>query len=190
MVVLAAGLLAIGAAVWQAHQSQEIQADSTASRLAESVARDVAGTMEQFDLMLRTVMEGDETPASRTLTPERRSALLFERTPRARDIAFIDVLAADGSVLATLTPGDSTSNWAKQDYFVAQRDNPATGLYVGLPYSIEQESRIGLTLSRRITARDGSFAGVVVMGVRLGEFPGSVRPPRVWRARFGDAFAR
>ena len=170
MVVLAAGLLAIGAAAWLAHQSQEVQADSTASRLAESVARDVAGTMEQFDLTLRTVMEGDDTPASRTLTPERRSALLFERTPRARDIAFIDVLGADGSVLATLTPGDSTSNWAKQDYFVAQRDNPATGLYVGLPYSIEHESRIGLTLSRRITARDGSFAGVVVMGVSLANF--------------------
>ena len=115
-------------------------------------------------------MEGDETPASRTLTPERRSALLFERTPRARDIAFIDVLGADGSVLATLTPGDSTSNWAKQDYFVAQRDNPTTGLYVGLPFSIEHESKIGLTLSRRITARDGSFAGVVVMGVRLAGF--------------------
>jgi signal transduction histidine kinase/DNA-binding NarL/FixJ family response regulator len=170
MAVLAVGLLAIGAAVWQAHQSQEGQADSTAARLAESVARDVAGTVEQFDLTLRTVMEGDETPASRTLTPERRSALLFERTPRARDIAFIDVLGADGSVLATLTPGDSTSNWAKQDYFVAQRDNPTTGLYVGLPFSIEHESRIGLTLSRRITARDGSFAGVVVMGVRLAGF--------------------
>jgi signal transduction histidine kinase/DNA-binding response OmpR family regulator len=170
MVVLVAGLLAIGAAVWEAHRSQEIQADSAASRLAESVARDVAGAVEQFDLTLRTVMEGDETPANRTFTPERRSALLFERTPRARDIAFIDVLGADGSVLATLTPGDSTSNWAKQDYFVTQRDNPATGLYVGLPYSLEHESKIGLTLSRRITARDGSFAGVVVMGVRLAGF--------------------
>jgi signal transduction histidine kinase/CheY-like chemotaxis protein len=73
-------------------------------------------------------------------------------------------------VLATLTPGDSTSNWAKQDYFVVQRDNPAIGLYVGLPFSTEYESRIGLTLSRRITARDGSFTGVVVMGVRLAGF--------------------
>ena len=170
VLVLAAGLLLIGAAVWEAHRSQEIPADSTASRLAEPVARDVAGTVEQFDLTLRGVMEGDETPASRTLTPERRSALLFERTPRARDIAFLDVLGADGSVLATLTPGDAPSNWAKQDYLVAQRDNPATGLYVGLPYSIEHESRIGLTLSRRISARDGSFAGVVVMGVRLANF--------------------
>ena len=53
MAVLAVGLLAIGAAVWQAHQSQEGQADSTASRLAKSVARDVAGTVEQFDLTLR-----------------------------------------------------------------------------------------------------------------------------------------
>lgn len=170
MVVLAVGLLVIGAAVWQTHSLQEFQADSTASRLAESVARDVADTVERFDLTLRTVMEGDQSPASRTLTPERRSALLFERTPRARDIAFIDVLAADGSVLATLTPGDPTSNWAKQDYFVAQRDDPATGLYVGLPFSTGHESKIGLTLSRRITARDGSFAGVVVMGVRLTDF--------------------
>jgi hypothetical protein len=34
MVVLAAGLLAIGGAVWEAHQAQKTQADSMASRLA------------------------------------------------------------------------------------------------------------------------------------------------------------
>lgn len=104
LVILAAGLLTVGAAVWQAHQSQVMQVDNAASRLADAVARDVAGTVEQFDLTLRTVMEGDETPASRTLTPERRSALLFERTPRARDIAFIDVLGADGGCSRLLRP--------------------------------------------------------------------------------------
>jgi len=170
LVILAAGLLTVGAAVMAGAPVSSDAGRHAASRLADAVARDVAGTVEQFDLTLRTVMEGDETPASRTLTPERRSALLFERTPRARDIAFIDVLGADGGVLATLTPDEPASNWAKQDYFVAQRDNPAAGLYVGLPFSTEHESKVGLTLSRRISARDGSFAGVVVMGVRLAHF--------------------
>ena len=102
-----------------------------ASRLAKSVARDVAGTMEQFDLTLRTVMEGDDTPASRTLTPERRSALLFERTPRARDIAFIDVLGADGSVLATLTPWRFDQQLGQAGLFCRPARQPRDGSLCG-----------------------------------------------------------
>jgi signal transduction histidine kinase/CheY-like chemotaxis protein/HPt (histidine-containing phosphotransfer) domain-containing protein len=40
-------------------------------------------------------------------------------------------------------------------------------IFAGAPFSTESESAVGFTVSRRITANDGRFAGVVVMGVRL-----------------------
>ncbi len=154
-------------AVWQVRQSAEWQADRTASRLAEAIAQDTERDLEQLDLILQTVMAGDQTPASRSLTPGGRNALLFERTPRDRYIDFVNVLDQDGSVLATLRPDDPPNNWGNQDYFEALRTSTTNGLFVGRPFKLAYEDGVGFTVSRRITTHDGRFAGVVVLGVRL-----------------------
>jgi hypothetical protein len=123
--------------------------------------------MEQFDLILRTVMGGERTPASRGLTQEQRNTILFERASRDSHIDFLDVLDVDGGVLASLRPGEPPRNWATRDYFYAVRDNPTKEIYAGAPFSTKSEASVGFTVSRRIAAGDGRFAGVVVMGVRL-----------------------
>lgn len=133
-------------------------------------AQDVARYVEQFDLILQTPMAGDQTAASQNLTADRRNAILFERTPHDRYIAFIDVLDANGDVLATSTPDRRATNGARQDYFEAQRDSTTNGLLIGRPFSTAYENSVGFTLSRRITANDGKFAGVVVLGLRLTSF--------------------
>ena len=46
-------------------------------------------------------------------------------------------------------------------YFVAQRDNPALGLYVSEPLTTRREGRNAIALSRRIIDEAGRFAGVV-----------------------------
>ena len=156
-----------GVFAWQAYRSEEQRAERAASRLADAVAQDIGRSMEQLDLILRTVMGGERTPASPGLTQEQRNTILFERVPRDRYIGFLDVLDAEGDVLASLRPGEPLSNWASREYFQALRDNPMKDIFAGAPFSTESESAVGFTVSRRITANDGRFAGVVVMGVRL-----------------------
>jgi hypothetical protein len=76
-------------------------------------------------------MGGERTPASPGLTQEQRNTILFERVPRDRYIGFLDVLDAEGDVLASLRPGEPLSNWASREYFYALRDNPTKEIYAG-----------------------------------------------------------
>jgi hypothetical protein len=169
LLAIALACLMVGAAVWVQQSWQQDVATET-SRVTDVAAQDVARYVEQLDLILQTVMVGDRTPASQTLTADQRNTLLFERTPRDRYIEFIDVLDANGSVLATLTPDKPATSWARRDYFAAQHDSTTNGLLIGWPFSIEHENGVGFTVSRRITTNDGKFAGVVVLGIRLAFF--------------------
>ncbi len=122
LLAIALACLMVGAAVWVQQSWQQDVATET-SRVTDVAAQDVARYVEQLDLILQTVMVGDRTPASQTLTADQRNTLLFERTPRDRYIEFIDVLDANGSVLATLTPDKPATSWARRDYFAAQHDS-------------------------------------------------------------------
>ena len=159
-------LMLAAAVAWGDAQSTTQQGERTA-RLIDAVTQTVERDAEQFEANLHTVTAGDQTPASRDLSADRRNALLLARAPHLPYISFIDVLDADGNVLATLQPNGPPTNWARQEYFVAQRDNAADRLFVGLPYSLGNENSAGFTFSRRIATNEGKFAGVVVMGVQL-----------------------
>jgi signal transduction histidine kinase/DNA-binding NarL/FixJ family response regulator len=170
LVLTLAALMIGGAGIWQGYRSGEQRVEQLASRLADAVAADVERGVEQLDLILQTVMSGEQTPASQRLTQEQRDALLAERTPHDRFVAFLDVLDANGNVLARLNQSDPATNWANQEYFKTLRDNPTIDRAVGPPFSIEHENSAGFTLARRITAPDGRFGGVVVIGFRLAAF--------------------
>jgi hypothetical protein len=170
LLAIAIACFMVGATVWQVQESWEQEVAAATSRLTDVAGQDVARYVEQVDLILRTVMAGDQTPASQNLTADQRNTLLFERTPRDRYIEFIDVLDANGGVLATLTPDKPATSWARRDYFAAQHDSTTNGLLIGWPYSIAHENGVGFTVSRRITTNDGKFAGVVVLGIRLAFF--------------------
>jgi signal transduction histidine kinase/DNA-binding response OmpR family regulator len=169
--ILTLAALVIGAAgVWQVYRSGEQRVEQLASRLADAAAADVERGVEQLDLILQTVMRGEQTPASQRLTQEQRDALLSERTPHDRFVAFLDVLDPNGNVLARLNQSDPATNWANQEYFRTLRDNPTIDRAVGLPFSTGHEDSAGFTLARRITAPNGKFGGVVVIGFRLAAF--------------------
>src|SRR5690349_1217647 len=115
---------------WQLDASAENQANAAAVRSAAMLAQDAARTIERVDLTLRTVIGGRQAPQSGDLAPQERYALLAERAPRDRYIGFIDVLGADGGVLASTRPGQELKNWADRDYFWAQRNDTLNEAYV------------------------------------------------------------
>jgi len=177
LAALLCGLAAlIVIAAWLVYPSQSWQQESAEFHVADAVAQSVERYVEQVDLILGAVTGGDQTPATGSLSPEQRNALLFQRTPRDRDIAFLEVLGANGGVLATSKPDEPASNWANQEYFDAHRRNPPKGLVVGRPFLPDSEDGVGVTISRRITTNDGRFGGIVVMGVRLAAFRELLRP--------------
>src|SRR3954454_440832 len=117
LLVLAVSLVAW----WQVATSAKDQAHAVAARGAAMIAQDVSRTIEQIDLTLQTVIGGRQAPQSAEIAPPERYALLAERVPRDRHIGFIDVIGADGGILASTRPGQELKNWADRDYFLAQR---------------------------------------------------------------------
>jgi hypothetical protein len=165
-----AGCLMLAIPILQSQLCIDWRADADADRLAGALASEVDRDMGRFDLLLQMVMAGERTPASKDLSPDDRNALLSSRVPRDPNISFLDVLGADGGVLATLQPERPASNWSRQDYFTLQRDNTANILIVGQPFSLTHEDAVGFTISRRITDSANMFTGVVVLGIRVASF--------------------
>jgi hypothetical protein len=59
---------------------------------------------------------------------------------------------------------------ADRDYFQFHRENETGALHVGSPMVAQSTGQPVLTLSRRLSHPDDSFAGVVVGGLRLAYF--------------------
>jgi hypothetical protein len=165
-----AGSLMLAVPMVRSQVSVDWQADVEADRLAATLATEVGRDVGRFDLVLQTVMAGGQTPASKDMSPDARNALLSSRVPRDANIGFLDVIGADGGVLATLQPERPATNWSRQDYFMLQRENTADTLIIGQPFSLTHEGSVGFTISRRMTDSDNRFTGVVVLGIRLAFF--------------------
>lgn len=166
--VLCAVVLSLGATWWHLDRSERLRTDAFTSLIATSVAHDLARGLDQLDLVLQTITGGRQSPADRTLSEAERNSLLSERTPRDRNIAFVDVLDVNGYVQATTRQVRDPSNWASRDYFYQQKDNLTDRIYIGRPFEPSREGFLRFPISRRVTDDSGRFAGVVVAGLRLG----------------------
>ncbi|HXA25967.1 MAG TPA: response regulator [Acetobacteraceae bacterium] len=152
------------------NRSADRQADATASRLAAAVVQDVTRNVGQLDLTLQAAIGGRQSPASLDLSAQERDTLLFERTPRDHYIDFINVLDADGNVLARTPQRPEPNNWSNRDYFTAQRHSSTNDLHIGLPFAPTHDGPTEFPISRGMIDSRGKFAGVVVAGVRLAYF--------------------
>jgi signal transduction histidine kinase/CheY-like chemotaxis protein/HPt (histidine-containing phosphotransfer) domain-containing protein len=157
-------------ALLDARADAERQAAETASNIASIVERDVISNVGQIDLALRTAVDGLQLPGIWELSPQIRNLVLFDRASEIPYLGFINVLNEAGDVIADPQPAQHVTNWASRDYFMMHRRDAAPGIYVGRPFPTTQEDRASITLSRRVSHADGTFAGVAVMGLRLGYF--------------------
>ncbi len=160
-------IVGAGFAWHQMNLPVEHEGDPTQSRLGAAVMQNVAVLIEEIDVTLQSSIGGRQSAASLTLSEPERSALLFERTPQYRYISFIDVLNADGVILAKMPERQEPSEWWNRDYFVALRKAPSNTLFIGQPFGHSPEGLAYFPVSRRLTGSDGTFAGVVVMSVKL-----------------------
>jgi signal transduction histidine kinase/DNA-binding NarL/FixJ family response regulator len=164
--LLAAASMIVGA-VLVVRSSADWTPDVT-SRLAAAAAQDIAGNLEQLDRSLQSLISRHQSPELQGQDTRVRVAPLFERIQREPYFAFIDVLDEKGNAVAGLP--QNNNNWSERDYFRALQNAHSDRMSVGGRFSVESEKNVGITVSRRMTDAGGSFAGVVVMGVRLTYF--------------------
>jgi signal transduction histidine kinase/CheY-like chemotaxis protein len=147
------------------HAVSERRAETAASATAALATYDLAQTIGQYDRTIQTVIERLQSPATSDLNEAARNLLLFDRAATLPGLAFINVLDEGGRVVAAPEVSGLGTTWLGRDYFNAHRANPSLGTFIGSPFG--RDDSAGITISRRLSHPDGTFAGVVVAGLRL-----------------------
>ena len=137
--------------------------------LAMLAEQGIARNVEMFDLSLQALREGAADPTVMALPAKLRHDVLFDRSSTARGLGTMFVLDKTGHVLLNSAGAPSNPiDLSGREYFQVHRDSPTDiGLFVSRPFRSRLNNQWLIGLSRRISAGDGSFLGVVVGGVRL-----------------------
>jgi hypothetical protein len=144
--------------------------EMTASLVA-AVELDTLLNIESFDLSLQAVVDNLKHPGIDRIDPDLRQLVLFDRSATARHLDAILVIDETGHVRfdsRTLDPKPVSR--ADREYFQFHKQHGEAELHVGGPIVAQTTGQRVVTLSRRLSHPDGTFAGVVVGGLRLSYF--------------------
>lgn len=176
----------LGVALYGARDSEieewREQLDGTALLLAEQTAHEMGAADLVLDGMLERirllgVRDGDEL--RRRLGGREEFERLQERNRVLPQIDVASIVAADGQVINfTRSFPTPPINLAERDYFQAHRARAGLGLFISAPVRNKGNGAWTFYLSRRIAAPDGSFIGVVLVGIssrQISNFYGKIK---------------
>ncbi|XYD11933.1 diguanylate cyclase (plasmid) [Methylobacterium sp. NMS12] len=165
-----AGLISVAALLlWQMRTDAEHRSRLTASSLVQVLGRDIARNVELYDLSLQAVVENIGRPGVAEADPELRQMILFDRAATAPGFAFLLLLDTSGVVVSGsdrwVPKGLDRADTEYFRHFLAYPDDD--GLHISPPAVSRVSGQRMIMLSRRLSNPDGSFAGVVVGGIKV-----------------------
>ncbi len=158
-----------GSVMLDMRHGEQALAKQTSENLATSIDSDVGRTIEQYDLSLRAVVSGVNTPELGQLSRELRQLILFDKAASSSQFGAIQVFDAEGDL--TIEAGSldpEKENKANEDFFKVHRLDGERGLFISVPRM--HRGAYSIVLSRRITDTEGNFAGVVAGSIRFSYF--------------------
>jgi len=168
-VLVVTGIIALAAWIsWDSRRTAYNHAVRAAANIAALIEHDIRRNIESYDLSLQAVVDGLKVEGVRTMPPDIRDLILFDRAATAQYLGSISVIDESGAIVI-----DSTSveprpgNFRERDYFTAHRDRRNLGLYISQPFLSRLENVPEIAFSRRLEHPDGRFAGVVVGTLQL-----------------------
>jgi hypothetical protein len=176
--VLVMGLIAVGLLLvifvqifTTMEQDAEDAAEVTATNLVQVITRDILRTVESYDRALQGTQKmlnerRLDKPASTPMSVVAADASIF-----GPSFSSLKATNRTGEVIydsQNVTPAHV--NVSAREFFQVQRDASDAGLFFGEPYRSPSSSEWEISLSRRLTAPDGSFDGVVVGSIKLAYF--------------------
>jgi diguanylate cyclase (GGDEF)-like protein len=167
--VVAAILGIVAYLIAWSYQDTGSKARHTAENLARALEGDIARNIEVYGTALQRLTDVLANPAVAGLAPDLRNMLLFSLAGRSADLGPIQIIDPKGNVVADSETGRARDeNVAERDYFRVQRDGQGIGLYISSPFKDRLAfGSDSIALSRKLTDRDGAFAGILCAVLRL-----------------------
>lgn len=141
-----------------------------AGNIAALIEQDIARNIGLYDLSLQAVVEKVNDPEVMALSPRLKQMAVFDRSSTAPGLGAMVVLDKGGQiVLDSLSVAPRAGNFFDREYFKFQRDTPTPkGLYISRPFEARlQNLTWSISISRRLAAADGGFAGIVSGTLKL-----------------------
>ncbi|MET0428166.1 MAG: sensor domain-containing diguanylate cyclase, partial [Microvirga sp.] len=167
--ILAVILVASTFLVWRDRQDSLREAQGASANVLTLLSRDLAANLNALDTTLKGIVQelGDDDLWQ--AVPHLRHRILFGHlTPAETGAGDILVINEYGGIIedaaSEIPRGGSFTD---RDYFQIHRDRSDAGLHVSRPFKSRLDDGLHIALSRRVSHPDGSFAGVVVVGVPL-----------------------
>jgi signal transduction histidine kinase len=156
-----AGLVA--EAVIKEHSAALDRAGFEAANLSAGFEEQVRGTLNGVAGAMELLKASIETESPAQFDIHAWKARVPELVSQAIQIKVID---KDGRVTAsTMDLGTAPVYMTDRDYFLAHRDNPGLGLFIGQPVFGKLSVRLVVPATRRLNTPDGNFAGVLSMSL-------------------------
>jgi diguanylate cyclase (GGDEF)-like protein len=150
-------------------RGEEELARQTLENLASSIDSEISRNIELYDLSLRAVVSKMVMPELKSVSKPIRHLILFDHAATAKHFGAIQVFDAAGRLTidaSTLDP--PPDDRSDEEFFQVHRDQPQADLFISRP--MLHRGAYAIVLSRRITATDGRFLGVVAGSIRFSYF--------------------
>ena len=161
-VALVAALLIPAVGVWQMTRARDAALDGarqTIRTLSHALAEHADRTVHEVDGIVRETVEQAE------VDPAGLAALrddLAKRVGSVTQAHMLSVVDAAGDIVADFAPAHPPISVADRAYFAWHREHADPGPHIGELLVGKRDGRPMIPVSRRISARDGIFAGLVV----------------------------
>jgi diguanylate cyclase (GGDEF)-like protein len=154
--------------MWHVREASLRSANIVTASLAESLAQQIETTLKTADTVVATLVQRAEVEG---VTPETQQHLYGLMTSLASALPAIHEMGLtdkDGNaVVKSLVPHPVGMNYRERDYFRFLSSHDTSDVFIGQPVKSKVDGSVNITVSRRVNARDGSFAGVVVSSVSM-----------------------
>lgn len=173
LITALACLLVLGSAAWfiaAARQTQLREAEVANTNVARMIAVQVESTLKTADVALVNVAERVEHDGIEGAALDRLQAHLAAVAATSPELHGLFVYGADGTWLATSLGRPAAGSNSDREYFQYHRAYPGRGLHIGPPIRSRSTGVWVIPVSRRIDARDGSFAGVALVTLKVNFF--------------------
>lgn len=152
---------------WRSYQ-YSLQANERELRnIANALAEQTVWSLQADDLLLIDTARWYRSERQ-TIPKEDLNAALAARVAAIQQVREVLIMDALGDTLhRSRNISAANHNAADRSYFIAQRDNPALGMFISEPLTTRTEGRTAVILSRRLEDDQGRFAGVVIANVDL-----------------------
>jgi diguanylate cyclase (GGDEF)-like protein len=169
---LSAALIGIEAwQMWHVREASLRNADIVTSSLAESLSQQIETTLKTADTVVATLVQRVEVEGVNPETLQRVYELMTSLASALPAIHEMGLTDKDGNaIVKSLVPHPVGMNYRERDYFRFLSSHDTRDVFIGQPVKSKVDGSVNITVSRRVNAKDGGFAGIVVTSVSMDFF--------------------